>query len=76
MPILSRRTVVRSGAGFDPLAVTDPAGRPEGSGYGLKSLQERVTALAGSLDVESSPGEGTVVAIRLPLVGSLGGKQP
>lgn len=64
------------GAGFDPLAVTDPAGRPDGSGYGLKSLQERVTALAGSLDVESSPGEGTVVAIRLPLVGGLGGNQP
>lgn len=55
------------GAGFHPAAVTAPAGRPDGSGYGLKSLQERVTALAGSLDIESAPGEGTVVAIRLPL---------
>ncbi len=55
------------GAGFDPSAVTAPAGRPDGSGYGLKSLQERVAALAGSLDIESGPGEGTVVAIRLPL---------
>jgi signal transduction histidine kinase len=53
------------GTGFDPAA--DPAGRPDGSGYGLKSLQERVAALAGSLDIESAPGEGTVVAIRLPL---------
>jgi len=55
------------GTGFDPSAVADPAGRPDGSGYGLKSLQERVAALDGSLDIESAPGEGTVVAIRLPL---------
>jgi signal transduction histidine kinase len=55
------------GAGFDLAAVTAPAGRPDGSGYGLTSLRERVAALAGSLDIESAPGEGTVVAIRLPL---------
>jgi signal transduction histidine kinase len=54
------------GVGFDPAAMGH-AGRPDGSGYGLKSLQERVAALAGSLDIESGPGEGTVVAIRLPL---------
>ena len=55
------------GAGFDPSAVRGSDGRPDGSGYGLKSLQERVAALSGSLDIESAPGEGTVVAIRLPL---------
>jgi signal transduction histidine kinase len=64
------------GAGFDPSAVTDPAGRPDGSGYGLKSLQERVTALHGSLDIESAPGEGTVVAIRLPLADPPAGDEP
>ena len=52
------------GSGFDPAAV--PA-RPDGSGYGLTSLRERVAALHGLLDIESAPGEGTVVAIRLPL---------
>ena len=52
------------GAGFDPAAL--PA-RPDGSGYGLTSLRERVAALHGQLDIESAPGEGTVVAIRLPL---------
>jgi signal transduction histidine kinase len=52
------------GIGFDPAAVT--AG-PDGSGYGLTSLRERVAALHGQLDIESAPGEGTVVAIRLPL---------
>lgn len=56
------------GAGFDPLAVP---GRTDGSGYGLRSLRDRVAALSGTLDVESAPGEGTVVAIRLPLDGSI-----
>ena len=55
------------GAGFDPAAPRDPAGRTDGSGYGLTSLRERVAALSGSLEIESAPGEGTVVAIRLPL---------
>lgn len=61
------------GVGFDPSTVTGPAARPDGSGYGLQSLRERVAALSGRLDVESAPGEGTVVAIRLPLGGSPAG---
>jgi len=58
------------GIGFRPEvaeAGENPA-RKDGSGYGLRSLRERVTALAGTLDIESGPGEGTVVAIRLPLL--------
>ncbi|GAA3401784.1 hypothetical protein GCM10018951_12900 [Pseudarthrobacter polychromogenes] len=42
-------------------------GGADGSGFGLRSLRERVEALNGSLELETSPGEGTVVAIRLPL---------
>jgi signal transduction histidine kinase len=58
--------VFDDGAGFDPADL--PTGpRPDGSGFGLLSLRERVTALHGSLNVESAPGEGTVVALRLPL---------
>ncbi|MGP4030627.1 sensor histidine kinase [Pseudarthrobacter sp. 1C304] len=64
------------GTGFDPAAAVDRAGRPDGSGYGLRSLRERVAALAGSLDIESAPGEGTVVAIRLPLANSPVGTPP
>jgi signal transduction histidine kinase len=52
------------GTGFDSAALPP---RPDGSGYGLTSLRERVAALDGQLDIESAPGEGTVVAIRLPL---------
>jgi len=58
------------GVGFRPdaAAAADTSQRKDGSGYGLRSLRERVAALAGTLAVESAPGEGTVVAIRLPLV--------
>lgn len=52
------------GRGFDPQAAS---ARADGGGYGLPSLGERVAALHGSLEVESAPGEGTVVAVRLPL---------
>ena len=55
------------GAGFDPSAPASASGAADGSGYGLRSLRERIAALNGSLAVESAPGEGTVVAIRLPL---------
>ncbi|MFP5366789.1 MAG: sensor histidine kinase [Actinomycetes bacterium] len=59
------------GIGFDPsLAVQDgdgEGGGTGGGGFGLRSLRQRVEALRGTLDLESAPGEGTVVAIRLPL---------
>lgn len=56
------------GVGFDPAAVVPQmAARTDGSGFGLRSLRERVAALHGSVELESAPGEGTVVAIRLPL---------
>lgn len=56
------------GVGFDPAGLAAHMNaRTDGSGFGIPSLQERVTALKGSLELESAPGEGTVVAIRLPL---------
>lgn len=60
--------VFDDGIGFDPeAALAAPAPRPDGSGYGLLSIAERVAALSGHLQIESSDGEGTVVAIRLPV---------
>ncbi|MDJ0312086.1 sensor histidine kinase [Arthrobacter sp. H35-D1] len=60
--------VFDDGRGFEPEKLTDTlAGRVDGSGFGLRSLQERVLAQGGTLTIESAPGEGTVVAIRLPL---------
>lgn len=40
-------------------------GRIQG-GVGLSSMRARMTALRGTVDVESQPGRGTVVRIRLP----------
>ena len=48
------------GAGFVPGAV--PKGR-----LGLGGMRERVALLGGEFDIESSPGEGTAVRIRIPV---------
>jgi len=47
------------GRGFDPAAVKH--------GHGLKSLARRVAQAGGSLEVESAPGQGTMVELRVPL---------
>lgn len=41
--------------------------RPEGSGLGLSIVKELVDAMAGTVDVTSTPGEGTTVAVCLPV---------
>lgn len=54
------------GCGFDQAAL--PARETEGhSGYGLPGLLRRAQALGGTVSVESWPGEGTAVAVRIPL---------
>lgn len=37
------------------------------AGYGLAKLQARVHELCGTLTIESAPGSGTAVSVRLPL---------
>ncbi|GHC75061.1 two-component sensor histidine kinase [Nocardiopsis terrae] len=56
--------VYDDGEGFVPERLRP---RQDGTGYGIASLRERVAALGGDLQVESAPGEGTAVAVRLPL---------
>ncbi len=60
--------VYDDGRGFEveKLAGT-VAARADGSGFGLRSMRERVEAQGGTMTIESAPGDGTVVAIRLPL---------
>ncbi len=48
------------GRGFDP-------GATRAGGIGQKSMRERTTALGGELKVESEPGKGTRVRVRIPL---------
>lgn len=56
--------VLDDGCGFDPAAV--PASRGE-RGRGLDGIRARVAALGGDVAVESGPGEGTALAVSLPL---------
>ncbi len=52
--------IADDGLGFD-------AGAVAGHGQGLPNLRERAAALKGSMELESAPGRGTTVRIRLPL---------
>ncbi|UYM03436.1 sensor histidine kinase [Solicola gregarius] len=53
------------GRGFDPTA-SSPAGQPA-RGRGLAGIRARVEELGGSLAVESAPGDGTALAVSIPL---------
>ena len=49
-----------NGAGFTTGGVT-------GAGCGLGNMQSRATHLAGSLRIDSRPGDGTRVVLTLPI---------
>ncbi|CAH0194619.1 Signal transduction histidine-protein kinase/phosphatase DegS [Arthrobacter sp. Bi26] len=51
------------GAGFDPQSLAPPS---DAGGYGLRAMRQRVERLGGVFSVESTPGEGTIVAAQLP----------
>jgi signal transduction histidine kinase len=55
-----RMAVRDNGAGFVP-----GAPRRRGS-FGLTSMHERAHALGGNLDIQSAPGQGTLVEVKLP----------
>lgn len=53
-------TVEDNGKGFD-------VGEAAGRGHGLANLRSRAAALNGALEIDSAPGRGTRVRIRIPL---------
>jgi signal transduction histidine kinase len=53
------------GQGFDAEAGTAPSQTQRG--LGLSSMRERAELVGGSLAIESSPGQGTAVFLRIPL---------
>jgi len=54
------------GGGFDSSQAHAARSR---KGLGLIAMQERVTAIGGTLRIESRPGHGTELSIRIPLEG-------
>ena len=56
-------TIQDDGQGFDAR---------QSKGLGLLGMEERVTSLGGRLEVHSEPGNGTILAVELPLDGSPG----
>lgn len=54
--------IVDDGRGFDPSSA--PSGE---GGFGLPAMRSRAETLSGLFTVESSPGQGTAVAVTLPL---------
>lgn len=58
-----RITIEDNGAGFDPLAVRSAERR----GLGLIGMRERASHLHGSVQVDSTPGQGTRITVELPV---------
>lgn len=54
-------TIEDNGVGFDVKKVAD-----KGKGFGLKSIKNRVEAVSGYFEINSSPGKGTMVLIEIP----------
>jgi signal transduction histidine kinase len=54
-------------AGGDPRA-------PDGQGFGLDAMRQRLRRVAGSLEIESAPGEGTAVNARVPAISAEAGE--
>jgi len=52
------------GAGFDIRQVQKT---PQRKGLGLIAMQERVTAIGGTLQIDSGASQGTILSIRIPL---------
>lgn len=57
-------TVEDDGAGFDPAEAPGEEGTRH---MGLFSIRERAAALGGEATIDSAPGEGTRVRVRIPL---------
>jgi signal transduction histidine kinase len=69
---LATATAAVIGSGDPPgtAAVGESGGPPVTGGFGLTALRQRVDALAGSVEVESSPGGGTAISVTVPLIGA------
>jgi PAS domain S-box-containing protein len=67
--LLSRRdrhailVIEDDGRGFETAEFADPGG----AGFGLVSMRERAMLVGGELEIDSTPGAGTSIFVRVPL---------
>jgi signal transduction histidine kinase len=60
-------TIRDNGIGFDVDAMRAHTAR--GSGIGLRGMEERLWLVGGQLDITSTPGHGTEICARVPVIG-------
>jgi signal transduction histidine kinase len=60
------------GVGFSVGRAGD-AGTRDGQGFGLDAMRQRLRRVAGSLEIETAPGEGTAVNARVPAISAEAG---
>ncbi|WP_236808478.1 sensor histidine kinase [Amycolatopsis albispora] len=59
------------GVGFTPAANGTPS---DSGGFGLSGMRQRVQRVAGTLAIESAPGEGTTINAQLPAITTANGE--
>lgn len=59
-------TVKDDGTGFSSRGL-GKGNNPKGSGLGMKTMRERAEALGGTLRLDSAPGIGTNIEVKIPL---------
>ena len=59
-------TIQDDGRGFDPEEVLH--GGSTQIGWGLSGIRERTSLIGGEYEIESAPGSGTSIQVRVPLV--------
>lgn len=62
----TRLEVRDDGRGFEPAGLEDRGTHPDGGGYGLVAIRERIASVAGWLVIESRPGHGTAIRAEVP----------
>ena len=73
--VLNRRdgffevVVADDGVGFDVRTLSSARQGQDDGGLGLLGMQERVSPWGGEVHIESEPGHGTCLSIRIPLAG-------
>jgi two-component system, NarL family, sensor histidine kinase UhpB len=61
-------TIEDNGRGFDPVGAETRSYHGGERGLGLVGMRERVLLIGGSLEIESSAGDGTTIFVRIPLL--------